>query len=240
MKLSVIIPAFNEEKRISSCLEHLIASLNAHKAIEHEIIVVDNNSTDATAEIARRAGVQVLFEPVNQISRARNAGVAVASGDWLVFLDADTLVSAGTINEMLALIRTGKYAGGGTRLRYDHTPLFWRGFLLVSNYLVMPWLGWTAGCFLFCRNDAFQEFGGFNEKMFAAEDVEFGNSLRRWAKPRSLKTVLLRDHPPVTSIRKIELYGTPEIFLLILRFLFLRQRTTRDKTHLRVFYDGRR
>src|SRR4030095_13204772 len=145
------------EKRLGSCLQHLsnaLASITSQhppadspqakaREIVCEVIVVDNNSTDATAELARGAGARVVFEPINQISRARNAGAIVATGDWLVFVDADTLVSAGTLAEMLALIHTGKYAGGGTRLRYDRTPLFWRGFLLVSNHVVTPLLGWT-------------------------------------------------------------------------------------------------
>jgi glycosyltransferase involved in cell wall biosynthesis len=71
---------------------------------EHEIIVCDNNSTDRTGELARAEGARVLFEPVNQISRARNAGAAVANGQWLVFVDADSFPSVELFAEMLAHI----------------------------------------------------------------------------------------------------------------------------------------
>ena len=91
MHLSIIIPAFNEERLIEHCLCSVSIALaaNARPNFSSEVIVVDNNSTDATADLARQAGAQVVFEPVNQIGRARNAGAAVATGDWLLFVDAD-------------------------------------------------------------------------------------------------------------------------------------------------------
>jgi glycosyltransferase involved in cell wall biosynthesis len=241
MKLSIIVPAYNEAKRIESCLQHLSAAVrDCGRRLTAEMIVVDNNSTDATPDLARKAGARVVFEPVNQIARARNIGAAAALGDWFLFVDADTLVSAETLAEMFSLIDTGKFIGGAAILRYDRTPPFWKSFLFVSNRIVIPLMGWTAGCFMFCRSDAFREFGGFDPDLFAGEDVEFGKAMRRWGKPRGLGVAILRRHPPITSIRKIELYGSREIFLLILRWLLFPQRTGRDKTGLGVFYDGRR
>src|ERR1022692_1935800 len=86
--LSIVIPAFNEERLIARCLQSISASLvaNSKPCFTSEIIVVDNNSTDNTANLARQAGAQVVFEPINQIGRARNAGAAEASGDWLLFV----------------------------------------------------------------------------------------------------------------------------------------------------------
>ena len=66
----------------------------APRGWDFELIVCDNNSTDRTAEIARAAGATVVFEPVNQIARARNSGAAAATGDWLIFVDADSHPSA--------------------------------------------------------------------------------------------------------------------------------------------------
>lgn len=93
MHLSIIIPAFNEERLIEQCLQSVYASLatNSQPGFTSEIIVVDNNSTDNTANLARQAGARVVFEPVNQIGRARNAGAAEATGDWLLFVDADSI-----------------------------------------------------------------------------------------------------------------------------------------------------
>jgi len=95
MKISVIVPAFNEEKFIARSLRKIKAATDAFAATgwDSEIIVCDNNSTDRTAEKARAAGATVVLEPVNQISRARNRGASAATGDWLVFVDADSYPS---------------------------------------------------------------------------------------------------------------------------------------------------
>src|ERR1700746_1981800 len=102
MKLSVIIPAFNEEKFITGCVEKVLRALEANRTndLTAEVIVVDNNSTDRTAELARAAGATVVFEPVNQIARARNSGAAAATGDWLIFVDADSPPRAGVFADM--------------------------------------------------------------------------------------------------------------------------------------------
>ncbi|MEE8141823.1 MAG: glycosyltransferase, partial [Planctomycetota bacterium] len=89
MKLSIIIPAFNEEKEIGPCLESVSQACADHPD-SPEIIVVDNNSDDATATIARDSGASVVYEPINQISRARNRGARRATGEWLLFIDADS------------------------------------------------------------------------------------------------------------------------------------------------------
>jgi len=241
MKLSVIIPAFNETKYIESCVRCLAVALraNARSDLESETIVVDNNSTDGTAEIARSAGVQVVFEPINQIARARNTGASAATGDWFLFLDADTHVSAGTLAEMLTCIDTATCVGGGALLRYDKPDRVARCFLFLSNPIVR-WLKLTPGCFIFCRGEVFRALGGFSQEMFAGEDADFGWRLRRWSRAHGVRMKILRACPPVTSLRKVELYGWKELLVLIARWLLFPRRTSRDKTRLRVFYDGRR
>ena len=74
--VAVLIPCYNEELTIRGVVESFRAQLPGAR-----ILVFDNNSTDRTAAIARAAGARVVFEPVNQISRARNAGAAAATGD---------------------------------------------------------------------------------------------------------------------------------------------------------------
>src|SRR5262249_58166780 len=91
MKISVMVAACSEEQLLGEalvCIRGAAASF-AQRGFTWELIVCDNNSTDRTAEVARNAGAVVVFEPVNQISRARNTGAAAATGDWLVFVDAD-------------------------------------------------------------------------------------------------------------------------------------------------------
>lgn len=86
-RFSVIIPAFNA----AATLPRAIESVRAQSWPAHEIIVVDDGSTDSTAALARRHGdaVRLIQQSNSGVSAARNAGAAAATGDWLAFLDAD-------------------------------------------------------------------------------------------------------------------------------------------------------
>jgi glycosyltransferase involved in cell wall biosynthesis len=86
MNISVVIPTFNEESLIEKCLE----SLQKQTEKPFEIIVVDNNSTDKTATIAKKMGARVIAEKTQGISFARNAGFNAAKGEIIARLDADT------------------------------------------------------------------------------------------------------------------------------------------------------
>src|SRR5829696_2159726 len=86
VKLSIVIPAYNEEKYLPATLDALTAALNAIE--KSEIIVVDNQSTDTTREIAAAHGVEIIDEPEHNIGKVRNSGASSSSGDVIVFLDA--------------------------------------------------------------------------------------------------------------------------------------------------------
>ncbi|MBH0190722.1 MAG: glycosyltransferase [Nitrospira sp.] len=124
MRLSIIIPAFNEAQLIERCLRSITDALTAHSAsgVTGELIVADNNSTDSTACLAKQAGAQVVFEPVNQIGRARNAGAAVATGDWLLFLDADSVLIHELLGDILHVIQSKTYVACGSTLSMPGLP----------------------------------------------------------------------------------------------------------------------
>ena len=89
---SVVIPAYNAERT----LRRALTALASEKRSGTTVIVVDNGSNDATADVARTFGATVLrVEPAGMVGRARNCGWDVASGDYVVFLDADALVGPG-------------------------------------------------------------------------------------------------------------------------------------------------
>ena len=115
VKISIVVPAFNEERLLARSLAEIKSAAGAFagRGWDVEFIVCDNNSTDRTAEIARGAGAVVVFEPVNQIARARNCGAAAATGDWLVFVDADSRPSAGLFDEVAEQILSGRWLAGG-------------------------------------------------------------------------------------------------------------------------------
>ena len=92
---SIVIPAFNEQDYIRATLEHLFNAVDKfiETGKESEVIVVDNASTDNTAKIARSLGARIVHENLPGIGRARNAGARASKGIFIIFLDADTLVS---------------------------------------------------------------------------------------------------------------------------------------------------
>ena len=121
MRISVVVPAFNEERLIGESLRQINAALSAftRRNWETEFIVCDNNSTDRTAELARAAGATVVFEPMNQIARARNRGAEAATGDWLIFVDADTHPSAELFDDVATQIESGRCLAGGSTIKLE-------------------------------------------------------------------------------------------------------------------------
>jgi glycosyltransferase involved in cell wall biosynthesis len=241
MKLSVIIPAYNEEKLLPGCLEKVFAALNINKSHDcaSEVIVVDNNSTDRTAELARAAGAMVVFEPVNQISRARNAGARAAQGDWFLFVDADSQLHPATLAELLQRVRKGHVAGGGCLVALDIAPEIGHIVMRICN-LLMRTLVWAAGSFVFCRADAFREIGGFSTDLYAAEEIRFSQDLKRWGRAKGLGFALLHRQCHISSGRKFYLYSPKELLQHLVRGLVFARWTIRDKKKLDIFYDGRR
>jgi len=212
---SLILPAYDEERLLPGSLA---AAKTAMAAVDRpgELIVVDNNSRDRTAEVARQAGAIVVFEPVNQISRARNAGARAARGRFLVFVDADTFLDPGLLRDALDLLSRGRCAGGGARVGFD------RRIDGVNRLLLGTWNSLSrifhlaAGCFIFCRADAFRDVGGFSEQVYASEEIWFSRRMHAWCRRHRMSFVIL-PRGITTSGRKTE--DTRRILLVVLTFL---------------------
>jgi len=175
--LSFVIPAYNEEKCLPATLRAVFASADA-VGEPFEVIVVDDASTDRTAEIAREHGAQVVSVRNRQIAATRNTGARVARGDVFFFVDADTLANPLAIRMALRALRNGA-VGGGCLFRYEDPVPLWVKALYPVAMLAMRLVKFTGGCFLFCSREAFAAIGGFSEAMFAAEELEFARSLKR-------------------------------------------------------------
>ncbi len=241
MKISVVIPAFNEEKLISGTLERISAAASAFVTLgwSVEIIVCDNNSTDRTAVLARAAGATVVFEPINQISRARNAGAAAASGDWLVFVDADSHPSSGLFANVADSIQSGTVLAGGSTIRIQENYLVPR--LAVGGWNLLSRVRkWAAGSFIFCETAAFREIGGFSTELFVSEEIDLSKRLQQLARRRGKRMTVLTRHPLVTSVRKLHLYTVREHLQFLGRLILQRGRPLKKREECAIWYDGRR
>ena len=241
VKISVVIPAFNKEKLLGATLAGIQAAAAAFGAQgwEHEMVVCDNNSTDRTAEIARAAGARVVFEPFNQIGRARNTGARAATGDWLVFVDADSRPSRELFGEVAAAIASGRFLAGGSTVKLD-APLFWANLFTSGWNLTSRLKKWVAGSFIFIEAAAFRELGGFNEEYFAAEELELSERFKKLARQRGKTITILHRHPLLTSARKLKLYSGRELSRFFWRSIFQHRQTVRSREAAYLWYDGRR
>jgi glycosyltransferase involved in cell wall biosynthesis len=241
VRISIVVPAFNEEKLIGDSLREMKRASCAfnERGWEWELIVCDNNSTDRTAELARAEGAMVVFEKVNQIARARNTGARAASGGWLLFVDADSHPSTGLFREAAAQMEGGMALAGGSTVTLQGAGLAARCVCGAWNRL-SRFAKWAAGSFLFCRTGAFWEVGGFNESYYASEEIDLSRRLKILAKQRDRRVVILHRHPLVTSARKLELYSTWEHLRFLLKTVAGGGRTLRNQAACPIWYDGRR
>lgn len=201
MRLSFIIPAWNEEELIGSTIRSIQKSA---KEYEFEIVVADDASDDNTSEIASSMGAMIASCENRQIGPTRNDGAKIATGDVFIFVDADTLVFESVVQETVNAVKS-RYVSGGSFPRFDgKIPLLAR----VLGKL-LEWLFWvghvSAGAYLFCTREAFEQSGGFNPKFFAAEEVHFSKSLHKYGKFKTLK------HHVTTSGRKFRTHSAWEI-----------------------------
>ena len=188
-----------------------MTELAARTTHEGQLIVVDNNSSDATAQIARDHGATVVYEPVNQIARARNRGAEAAEGEALIFLDADSQCTSFLLGHVLDLLGAGKTVGGGSTIAPDR-PLrgaAHRGLNLWNQIALQGRL--AAGCFVYCRKDAFLDVGGFNARVYAGEEIFLSRALKRWGRQRHMGFHIATVSPVITSVRKLDWYSPAQI-----------------------------
>jgi glycosyltransferase involved in cell wall biosynthesis len=241
VRISIIVPAFNEERLLPSTLEAIRAARTVFDQArwESELIVCDNNSHDRTAEVARAAGAEVVFEPVNQIARARNCGAAAAKGEWLLFIDADSQPSRELFQEVIQTIASGNCLAGGCTMILDTNSLLSR--LVVGFWnLLSRCFRLQAGSFIFVEARAFREVAGFSKELFAAEELDLSKKLKALAAKEGKKMIILHRHPLMTSGRKIHLYTKKEHARFVLRSVFRYKQILRSREACHTWYDGRR
>ena len=191
MQITIVIPAYNEEAYLGATLgsiEASVASLLSQRNVKVETIVIDNNSSDATAEVAQSKGARVIHEPVQGIARARNTGASHAAGDVLIFIDADVTVPRTLLEVIHGAMRDPNCVGGGVEVDYQPSRssirLYLRAWRLLSSLT-----GMVQGAAQFCRKDVFEQVGGYDETAWIGEDVDFYWAMKRVARGGGLTGV---------------------------------------------------
>ncbi len=231
-RLSIVIPARNEEFELGATLSSFTAAANA-LGQPWECIVVNDGSTDRTADIAREHGARVLDVEIHNIGAVRNAGAAIAQGDRLVFLDADTRLPSETLRAAWQAMDNGA-VGGGAWVRMEGMSWFQRTLVYLFCIFWLRLCRWAAGCFIFATKDAFLAIDGFDETYFASEERFLSQALKQQG-----EFVILPEQV-VSSSRKARLYSTSQLLGLGFRTLIGGRKTLLQREGLEIFYDAPR
>ena len=215
---SIIIPAYNEENYLSGTLESVKKAMNPVE-LTGEIIVADNNSTDKTSEIARSYGAKVVFEEHNQISRARNKGARDAKGRFLIFLDADTCLPEDLLKKSLDNLANNNYCGGGVTVGFDKPQdKYITAFTNFWNYVSVK-RSLAAGSYIYVLKECYDAVGGFNENLYASEEIWFSKKCKKWGKRNGKVFKVINDMKIITSGRKTEMFSTFDLYSAMMFFM---------------------
>ena len=203
IKVSVIVPAHNEEKYVERCIGSVKQAASQVKC-GVEVIVVCNRCTDRTAELAEARGARVVNDESRCIATVRNAGIAAARGKVIMTIDCDNRMTEDTIREVLGMLNSGRYIGGGAPLRFERYSLALR----LNDLMCRAGFGITG---LYCgifwaEKRTFDAIGGFAEKK-AGEDIATAKALRAYGKRLGKRYGCLRRNHLINSTRKYDDMG---------------------------------
>jgi glycosyltransferase involved in cell wall biosynthesis len=195
MQLSIIIPTLNETRYLAAAVERV--RTHAVLGQPHEIIVADCGSTDGTAELAVRLGTRLAAGTPPPASRAAacNRGAAEATGDVLLFLDADTMVPVGYDRAIQRALRTPAVVGGAFEFALDGPQLGLRLVEIINHVRYRLWPLYYSDQGLFVRAAAFRAVGGYPERLLL-ESSDFCRRLR------VIGRLVLLHKPMTTSARR--------------------------------------
>jgi glycosyltransferase involved in cell wall biosynthesis len=219
VKISLIVPAFNEEKYLPSLIDSIEEARKCYSfdPTSIEVIVVDNQSTDETAAVARERGCLVVQEKKRIIAAVRNTGALVAQGEVLAFTDADNILHPETFNKIERAISSSKVVGGATGVRSDRMSLG-----IACAYAIVVPMVWVTGMdtgVVFCRKKDFRSLGGYNESFLFGEDVDFLWRLIKYGRVRGQRLIRIRNCKAINSTRKFDRFGEWHYVRLVLRYL---------------------
>jgi glycosyltransferase involved in cell wall biosynthesis len=240
----MVIPAWNEAALLPRLLDSVAVARErwteaGNRADSIEIIIADNNSTDATAQIAINRDCHVATVEKRVIAAVRNGGAAIAQGEILCFIDADSIVHPDTFLAIAAAMGDPRNVGGATGVTMER----WSLGIALSFAMMLPlvWLtGFDTGV-VFWRRADFETLGGYDEQRMVAEDVDFLWRLRRLGRTRDQRLVRLHRVKAITSTRKFDAHGDWHYFLQMPAqgWRLLRDRGALNDFARRYWYEGR-
>jgi glycosyltransferase involved in cell wall biosynthesis len=203
MLVSIVIPAYNEEKYLPKTLESLRDQ--AHPDFDYEIIVVDARSTDKTVEVAKKYGVRVLETEKKTPAFARQKGVEAARGEIIVCIDADTLAPKDYLINVVSEFKkdprlvglTGVIEGYGGK-PWDRLAYKLACNLFVKSSFLLDKPGFQGQSFAF-KKSAFLKIGGFKTELYTGEDFDLGYRMAKIGEVRFLPQVV-----GISSVRRMK------------------------------------
>jgi glycosyltransferase involved in cell wall biosynthesis len=213
MKISIVIPAYNEENYLPATLVKIGAAL-ANVGCDSETIVVDNESTDKTRLIAESFGAKFFTETERNIAKVRNTGAKNSGGDVLIFVDADTLVPDSLFQKIADVMRDKKCFGGAVAVGYGEFRRKWMKFYLCGWQFWGAFFNMKQGATQFCRKSVFENLGGYDETIYIGEDVMFYWRLSKFARRANGYLFFIENPKVVTSARRFDKMSIWKILLL--------------------------
>lgn len=202
--ISIIIPARDEERHLPACLKSIAEAKNKIKNTI-EIIVVLNRCTDGTEQIAKQSGCRIVYCDAKNLSSIRNVGAFAANGELLITLDADSKMSVNALSNIVRVLGSGKYVGGGVWIVPERLSV---GIFITALMILPTIIKYRVFCgMFFCEKKYFEAIGGFDESLASIEDIDFGVRLARYGKTIGKKYRNLFLTYIVTSCRKFDHLG---------------------------------
>lgn len=189
--LSIIIPTYNEEKHLPGLLELL--SKQSYKPIE---VIIGDNSTDSTREIAKEYGCIITDGPT--VGAGRNHGGRIAKGEVLLFLDADTYFKEDFLEKALKEYVKRKLAIAMVHFNYHSKHPVDKvigGAMNIATKCVQFFYAFTHGFSIMCNKEVFDKINGFNETLKLGEDVDFGHRASKHGKFRVITSTKIWISP---------------------------------------------
>lgn len=206
MSISVIVPAYNEERYLGETLKSIQRAkefLLKKNAVPIEIIVVDNGCTDSTSDIALSFGASVVKEAKHNVARVRNAGASFAKGNILVFIDADTIVPDELLWRINEVMASPACFGGAVDTDYRAAKPVVKIYLQLWRILGKR-AGMAQGATQFCRREAFVPLSGYDESIYMGEDIDFYWRMKQFAKRQNAHICFIEDIRVVPSTRRFD------------------------------------